>query len=234
MKTEIKIHPIQASSLRVLLFKLKARFSELNIDKVPNDQFNFHVKQLLEQGLIEKNESGVYQLTPMGKEFANRFDTDTNKVERQAKCSVCICCIKYENNQRYYLMNKRLKQPFYGFHGFITGKVRWGESVFDAAGRELLEETGLTTDNMKLMHIKHKIDVSENREVLEDKYFYSFLATDLKGDLLEEFEGGRNFWATKEELYNLPDLFDGIEDGVEGVDRKEFIFLENEYVVKGF
>ena len=52
-----EIHPIQANILLSLLFKTKVRFTELNSLKVPSDQFNFHLKRLLETSLIEKTNS---------------------------------------------------------------------------------------------------------------------------------------------------------------------------------
>ena len=84
MVTNLEVHPIQSSILIVLLSKLEARFSQLNKLQVPSDQFNFHLKALIANKLVEKTTKGLYKLTNSGKEFANRFDTDNKEIEKTA------------------------------------------------------------------------------------------------------------------------------------------------------
>ncbi len=185
------IHPIQAKILCGLLFKKSAKFSDLNGNKVSTDRFSFHLKQLQDWKLITKSNDGFYQLTTMGKEYANRFDTDKNEIERQAKIGVVIMCMRRNKNKLEYLVQKRLKQPYFGFWGSITGKVKWGETIYEAATRELKEETGLSGD-LELVGIKHKLDYSvKDENLLEDKYFYVFKVTKLHGSFIKNFEGER-------------------------------------------
>jgi Mn-dependent DtxR family transcriptional regulator len=120
---EQEIHPIQANILLFLLFEPKARFKDLNTTGISTDHFNFHVRRLVELGLIEKTKRGFYKLTPKGKEFANRFDTDSQLLERQAKIGVLICCVDESEKDIKYLIQQRLKEPYYGFYGFVTGKL---------------------------------------------------------------------------------------------------------------
>src|SRR3990167_4594834 len=86
---EIKIHEFQISILKELLFKPNARFRDLNKVDITNDHFTFHLKQLVKSGLVIK-ENGVYNLSDTGKEFANRMDTDSLQLEKQAKVAVAI------------------------------------------------------------------------------------------------------------------------------------------------
>lgn len=75
MIKDFDVHPIQANILRELLFVTNGSFGKLNKNKIGSDSFSFHLKQLINWGLVEKTE-GKYHLTTRGKEFANRFDTD--------------------------------------------------------------------------------------------------------------------------------------------------------------
>ena len=64
MRLDIELHPIQTKILNLLSLKTRARFSELNSEKISNDQFNFHLKRLINLELVNKDlESGLYELT---------------------------------------------------------------------------------------------------------------------------------------------------------------------------
>jgi 8-oxo-dGTP pyrophosphatase MutT (NUDIX family) len=229
------IHPIQKSILRVLIFKQEARFSDLNSGGVSSDLLSFHVKSLVDAGLLEKLASQKYRLTPAGKEFTNRFDTDTVNLtaERQAKIGVCLTCVRIEDGQKQYLVQQRLKQPYYGFYGFITGKVKWGETIVETATRELQEEAGLSAD-LTHVGVYHKMDYNPEGKLLEDKYFFIFRGENAKGTLIEQFEGGKNMWLTREQYLAMPDLYDNVGETLQVLDQNQFTFYERKYTVKKY
>lgn len=227
MKLHLDIHAAQAEILRTLLFKPAARFSELNSTELSNDHFTFHLKQLLQFGLIEKDGSN-YRLSVLGKEFANRMDTDDRTIERQGKIGALLVPIREQKGRREYLLQQRLKQPFYDFVGFMTGKIRWGETILEGAARELEEETGLKAD-LEFKGINHKIDYGQDGALLEDKYFYIVKATDCRGSFIEEFEGGKNFWCTAAEAENQPKVFGGIAESIAIAEASGYGFTEDKY-----
>lgn len=204
------MHPAQVAILHALLFRPAAGFAELQkASALSSDHFNFHLKKMLEQDLVHKNKNGHYTLTVPGKEYANRFDTDARIVERQPKVAVLLVV---EANDGRWLCQQRLKQPFYGFWGRPTGKIRYGETILEGGARELLEETGLTA-TLEFKGIYHKMDYSsETSELLEDKIFFTIYGTNPQGELLEEFEGGRNAWLTYEEIRKLDKAFGGLDN----------------------
>ncbi|MEK7608174.1 MAG: NUDIX domain-containing protein [Patescibacteria group bacterium] len=233
MTHEEQIHPIQRQILRSLLFYPERKFSEL-APGVSSDQLSFHIKRLVELSLIQKSGEG-YALTTAGKEYANRFDTDPARmaIERQPKIGVLVICVAKDGGETRYLVQQRLKQPYYGFYGFMTGKVRWGETIEETAARELEEETGL---HAKLTHvaIKHKMDYASDGTLLEDKFFFAFRGEDTSGTILGEFEGGRNIWLTKKEIMKLPNLFDGVSESLAFVHNDTLQFLERKYTVEKY
>lgn len=226
------LHPVQTSILKVLLFKPTAKFSELNELHVSSDHFSFHVKRMVDSGFIQKTNEGEYELTTKGKEYANRFDTDGPKmgIERQAKIGVLVVAMDDTGPERKYMAQQRLKQPYYGFYGFLTGKIKWGETINEAAARELQEESGLS-GAMRLTGIKHKMDYDLEGNLLEDKYFYIFRAENTKGSFQETFEGGKNIWLTRNAIKDLPDQFDGVQESIDMASQDGLVFLEKKYAV---
>jgi len=211
MSHEVDIHSAQTAILRDLLFHPSANFATLQrTTGLDSDHFKFHIKRLLELGYVAKVKSG-YTLTVIGKEYANKLDTDSNTMERQTKTAALLIIVRERGGATEILVQERLKQPFYGFWGRPTGKIRWGETIIDGARRELIEETGLTAD-CEIKGIYHKIDKQiESGDLLEDKIFYAVLCTNTHGELIKEFEGGRNAWMTAEDIIKLPKKFEGIE-----------------------
>ena len=228
MSIESEIHPVQAKILKILLFKPEGRFSELNQTDLTNDHFTFHLNQLLIQKLVEKTPNSKYQLTLKWKEFANRLDTEKVQIERQAKISVLIVGVKQDKNQSRYLFQQRLKQPYFGFYGFVSGKVRWGETAEEAARREFKEETRLTA-KLRFCGIEHKMDYSLEGNLLEDKFFFIFEATALKGRLIEKFEGGKNLWVGKKEIKTMTNLFKDVGQIIKTIRGGSPALFENKF-----
>ena len=221
---EIKIHPYQISILRELLFRENARFSDLKKVDISNDHFTFHLKQLIKEGLVEKS-GKVYILSTSGKEFANRMDTETLLLEKQAKLAIACHAVRIQNGEEQYLVHKRLKQPFYGWYGSHSGKIRWGETPEICAKREFLEETGLTGD-FTLKAIVHYHHYHSEGRFLEDKYFWVYRVDNIKGDLIEKVPEGENMWVTEKEYRMLKNTFGTFENLKEVLNTKKLIYRE--------
>lgn len=227
---EVKIHDVQTCILRELLFKPDEGFAKLQKNTgLDSDHFKFHIARLVELGYVEKHKPGKYRLTQSGKEHANKLDTDTNTIERQPKISVIITGwrTRVDTKELEFLVQERLKNPYFGYWARIGGKIRWGEEILEASARELKEETGLEAD-LEYKGLYHKMDYrSDSKEILEDKFFLLIKATNFQGQLIENFEGGRNAWMTSEEINSQPKVFQGMRETYEYCSGEGFSFNEH-------
>ncbi len=200
MSHEASVHEAQTKILRELLFMHGANFAALQkATGLDSDHAKFHIKRLVELGYVDKNDK-TYSLTVRGKEYANKLDTDAGVIELQPKVAVMLVVEREVDGEKQYLVQQREKQPFFGYWGAPTGKVRWGETIIETAARELMEETGLTGTftHRGIFHeiVRLKDEDGVIGEPTEDKVFHLMMCTDARGELKETFEGGRNVWRT--------------------------------------
>jgi ADP-ribose pyrophosphatase YjhB (NUDIX family) len=233
---EVQIHEAQTSILRELLFLPAAGFAELQKPTgLTSDHFTFHINRLVELKLVERVSRGKYRLTPKGKEYANRLDTDNNTVERQPKSAVLLGIERWREGQTEYLFQERLKQPYFGFWGVPSGKIRWGETIIQAAARELMEETGLEAQH-RIAGVYHEhVYQKESGELLEDKIFFVVHCTNVRGEMVERFEGGRNAWMTDEEAQTIAPKFDSFDTELDIIrGRSMYVESRREYSKEHF
>lgn len=205
------IHTIQLQILRNLLLQPKLSYSQIKPTKdMDNNLFDFHLDQMIKAGFIKKTNTG-YTLTDLGKEFAGRLDTEKSVIQKQAKISVVVAPIRSFEGSNEFLIYTRLKHPFYGCQGFMSGKVNFGEQVTEAAKREFKEETNLETDNLEISSIRHYRVFNPQNELLEDKFMFFCLAQNPIGTLQSDTEG-KFEWVKEVDLFSyVTNHFESLE-----------------------
>lgn len=230
MTLEVKIHAAQTSILRELLFVQHAGYAQLQKPTgLSSDHFNFHIARLVDLGMVEKVQRGQYRLTLKGKEYANKLDTDRKTIERQPKVAVLLGIERVQAGQRQLLFQKRTKNPYYGYLGFPTGKITWGETITETAARELMEETGLEADfEIKGLYHEHTT-IKETDETIEDKMFFCVSCRNPRGELIAKFEGGENSWMSVDEARQYPKRYGSFETELAMVEGDVGPFVEEHH-----
>ena len=59
----------------------------------------------------------------------------------------------YDKDENKILMCKRTKEPYKYKYNMVGGKVEENENELEAAYRELYEETGISRQDIKLIHV---------------------------------------------------------------------------------
>lgn len=231
-----QLHKIQIEILQKLLFANSLRYTEMKPDKeMENNQFDFHLDQLIDQGLVKK-ENGKYALTNTGKEFANRVDESEQKLKLQAKVSVLVGIRKNTLKGFDYLIYTRLKHPFYGCQGFMSGKVKYGEKITDAAERELKEETNLE-GKATIIGAKHfRVFNKETNELLEDKIMYFCRVENPTGEMKFTKEGSFE-WIPEEKVFEtITKPFETLKNDfvIMTSTKKQAVLIEEDHVTESF
>jgi 8-oxo-dGTP diphosphatase len=227
MSHEVKVHEAQISILRELLFVKEAGYADLQKPTgLTSDHFNFHISRLVELNFVEKVGRGRYRLTVKGKEYANKLDTDAHTIERQPKVAVLLAVERDVDGKSEMLFQQRTKNPYFGYWGFPSGKIRWGETITETAARELKEETGLEA-HYKIVGLYHEHTFLEDEvDAVEDKMFFVVHCTNPTGQLIERYEGGNNQWMTVEDSRKLEKRYTSFETELDMIVGKRGTFVE--------
>ena len=108
----------------------------------------------------------------------------------------------YNKKEDKVLMCKREKEPYKGKFNLVGGKVELGENELSAAYRELQEETGITSSDIKLIHF---MNFEYKMQDMELELYVGKLNKDV--DLVEEVN--KLYWVDKNENFFDVEKFAG-------------------------
>lgn len=133
------LHHIQRTILNQLASADSRRYSELKPAELDGNVFTYHLKSLLRDGLVAKNEGGDYSLTNSGKDYiVHRYEDPLEQAH-----TIFLLVIKHGD---YWLMRTRKVQPLLGMTGFLHGEPLAHEPLMATAQRRLADKTGLVLD----------------------------------------------------------------------------------------
>ncbi|HSX30790.1 MAG TPA: NUDIX domain-containing protein [Candidatus Saccharimonadales bacterium] len=231
---DLSVNGVQAGIIRQLFYRERLRFAQLNVDRVPSDQFSYHLRQLVKWGVVEKGADNQYSLTINGKDRALMLSPKHNSFIVQGFVAVRVVLSKIENGTEYFLLQKRTMVPYKGTYGTPGDKIMFGEDVVEAAVRAMRQQTGLACD-MELRGIRHIKDRFENK-LRQDKYFFVFSATNPRGKLhpVSAAGNGKNVWLSLAELEASGRSIQGGVDILQTAKNTTLTFQEVTYDVDSY
>jgi len=192
-------HVIQKDILARLTTNPYLRYSQLKPKSLEGNHFMYHLKTLMREGLVVKNEDGLYLLSPEGKLNVDRLSLENYTPRKQPSIVTLITC---QNEKGQWLVYKRNRQPLIGQVGFLYGKLHLGETISQAAHRELKEKTGLECE------LTHRgdgyITIYENDQPISQIMFHLFYGKNPYGEIKKTSKPGEASWAWQEEFKHAP------------------------------
>lgn len=218
-------HHIQKTILYTLAFRESAKFSELQPAGVENKLFDYHLKQLIADKLVQKDQAGLYTLTARGrKQGVSIFENEDSKAERAR--SVLFLIVRDCTGK--WLLYRRHTHPLIHLVGYMHATPKPTETVFETATRELREQTDLIGS---FRFCGSGFFKTEKQGELESYTHFALLACDdATGQLQQLSERAEYFWlenldfASEEMLPNMKMLTELYEKG-------ETFFIEHTFQV---
>jgi len=134
-------HHIQRFILDVLRHNEYARFRDLRPPQTDSNLFNYHLKQLLKHGMLEKTAKG-YTLSLAGIVYVDRISSVNKKPRQQPKIMTMSIIV---NEFGETLIRYKTSQPMINRPTFIAGMPHMDdETIEDAARREIQEKVKFT------------------------------------------------------------------------------------------
>jgi ADP-ribose pyrophosphatase YjhB (NUDIX family) len=217
-------HPLQKGIILKLIHQPSATFTDLLGEEKDSNKFSYHLTKLESTGIIKKN-GYHYSLSDEGKKLSAFIEGDTGS---KALFPTFNHVLIVQDGSRI-LAQKRLKEPFYGYWGLISGKINFGLNVEECALRDIEEEAGLKAGKAELIGI-NQAKTYESGKLLHHHIMFYVRLSDLSGKLKEKTHKAENEWMTIEEFKEKERFPDPWFDAV--MNAKGFVSIETERIMK--
>lgn len=192
-------HFIQRNIIDVLSSMESAHYADLKPEELDGNQFTYHLKQLITDKLIVKNNDGTYSLTQNGRTYL------VHRYEDLSKSAHTIYLLRIHSGDKLLLRTRKV-QPQLGMTGFIHGEPSADDTLEESVTRRLKSKTNL--DAIRVLSIgSGLIKILRNGEVssfshaiIVDVSVRDFL------DLLTEDETGHNILIENDSLNSIDNL----------------------------
>lgn len=162
---------------------------------IPNDLYNYHLKKLVSDGLIDKTENG-YRLSKAGTRHVADIHHTSDQDGRLFKFNVLLVVTRCIDGHLHILNQRRTAHPSYGIVGIPGGTILKTEPLLEGASRKLRQETGLN-GTFRFIGIERRI-LYDGPTLFSDVLFPFCLCTDAINEPITTAFGD-NFWVPIDE-----------------------------------
>lgn len=188
------LHHIRKSILGTLATADSRRYGELKPENLDGNVFTYHLKQLINDKFITKQDDGAYALLPRGKDYiVHRYEDALLQAH-----SILLIAVRRGDE---WLMRERLVQPLIGMAGFVHGEPVANEPVVNSATRRFSEKTGY--DIPLTIHSSGLIRVRRGDTI--ESFSHAILLT---GETSQHIipnisdKTGRHFWLHESDMHH--------------------------------
>lgn len=192
-------HLIQRNVIDVLSRMNTARYSDIIPADMDGNQFAYHLKQLIQDGLVAKNHDGTYQLTEGGRAYLIHRYENLN----YAAHTIFLVALRHKD---MVMLRTRKVQPQLGMTGLLHGEPTADEDIKTSIAKRIFQKTNLHAESVTILG-SGLIKILKNNELLS--YSHAVIVTasvESIADFANEDETGINFWITTKEATGQTDL----------------------------
>lgn len=217
-------HYIQKNIVYALALAPSLRFGELKPDGLENKLFDYHLKKVIAQGLVEKTQSGDYALTPKGRRVGKDALKKNDQLIDRAY-SVLFMAIRRESDGAW-LLCRRKTHPLLGKVGFMHAQPSFTEPAPIAAQNEARIKVGLNCEFKVRGSGYLRMYEADN---LESFTHFTLLEAFAADDTLEQLDELAEYYWDVNPDFSASDMLPSIRLYVEQLARPGLFYFEEEF-----
>lgn len=222
------MHHIQRTILGELMQGEHLRYAQIKPKGLESNVFAYHLKVLKDSGYVMRTSWGTYGLTTAGKRYVDGLSLTDMRPRLQPKIVILLAC--RDRLGRWLLMRRKV-QPLLGYVGFPYGKLHRGETITEAARRELQDKASIIAD---LRHAGDGyITMRQGNEPISEVLFHLFTGIIPSDEPASTHPAGELFWSQPDQDWTDPKMMPSMPDLMQLLDEssESRFFVELSYTL---
>ena len=217
-------HHIQKNIVYTLALTDTARFSELKPNTIENKLFDYHLKKVIVEGLVEKTKDGTYALTPKGRRVGKDALKKNDQLIDRAY-SVLFLAIRRKSDGAW-LLCKRKTHPLLGKVGFMYAQPSFTEIAEIAAHDAVKLKTNLDCEFS--VRGSGYIRMFEDGNLESFTHFTLLECTGAQDDLQQQDMFSEYYWEVNPD-FSAPDILPTLATFAEKLQQPGLFYLEQNF-----
>ncbi len=198
------MHHLQRKIVTSLLTQDTLSFSQLKDDSVENKLHDYHLKQLVRDGIVTKTDDG-YKLSEQGRRSA--LSIIGNFSDRSDLAYSVLLLLVRRQSDKSWLLYKRKIHPLKDKVGFMHVRPSYQEDTLQRAAQQLQIKTGLS--GTFVPRGSGFFTVAEGEELQSYTHYQLLVCEDATGDLQQNDDRSEYFWVDEPDFdadHMLPNM----------------------------